>query len=112
MSTPVRRSVETRHQLELSIRVGPSSSPAFTDPFAISGRSSFEVVFAARARRYRLSTRIVVALMAGFGIGVLAAVMLPVPEAVRPWIVLPSAALLPIAVITHLLNQWLRCPSC
>jgi hypothetical protein len=101
-----------RRRFQFSVRVNSVLPPTFVDRFAAPGRYSFEAAFAPRARRYRLSTRIVVLLLAGFGLGLLAAAKLPVPEAVRLWIAVPSAALLPLAVLVHISNLRLRCPSC
>lgn len=96
--------------LQFFVRVNRPLPPTFVDRFATPGRPSFETAFAARARRYRLSTRIAIVLLVGFALGLVAAVTLPVPA--RPWIALPSATLLPLAVLIHLVNLRLRCPSC
>jgi Zn finger protein HypA/HybF involved in hydrogenase expression len=101
-----------RRRLQFFFRINPGLPPTFVDRFATTGRRSFEAAFAPRARRYRRSTRIVIVLLIGFGLGSLAAINLPVPENARLWIVLPSAALLPLAVLIHLVNLRLRCPSC
>ena len=101
-----------RHHFHLSLRINPGAPPAFVDRFTGPGRQSFEAVFAARAQRYRLTTRIVVLLLVGFGVGMLAAVKLPVPEASRARMALLSAALLLLAVFVHFLNRRLRCPRC
>src|SRR4030095_11991241 len=61
---------------------------------------------------YRLSKRIVVVLLVGFGLGMVAAMKLPVPEGARLWIAAPFMVLLPLAVLVHLVNLRLRCPSC
>lgn len=101
-----------RRRWQFFVRISSGLPPSFVDRFAMPGRHSFEAAFAARARRYRLSTRIVIVLLVGFALGLLAAVNLPVPEAARLWIALPSAALLPLAVIVHVANLRLRCPAC
>ena len=102
----------TRRRFQFSLRINTGRPSTFVDRFATSGRHSFEAAFAPRARRYRLSTRLAVVLLIGFAVGLFAAVKLPVTEGVRMWIVLPSAALLPLAVFVHLINLRLRCPSC
>jgi len=63
--------------LQFFFRVNPGLPPTFVDRFATPGRHSFEAAFAPRARRYGRSTRIVIALLIGFGLGSLAAVKLP-----------------------------------
>jgi hypothetical protein len=79
--------------LQFFVRINSGLPPAFKDCFAMPGRYSFEAAFARRARRYRLSNRIVIALPVGFMLGLFVVVELPMPEAMRLWIVLPSAAL-------------------
>ena len=101
-----------RTRLQFFFRVNSGLPPTLVDRFATPGRSSFEIAFALRARRYRLSSRIVVLLLVVFALGLLAAVSLPVPEVARVWIALSSAALLPLAVVIHFVNLRLRCPSC
>ena len=76
------------------------------------GRHSFEAAFARRARRYRLSNTIGIGLMVAFALGVLAAAKLPIPETARMYLALFSTALVPLAVIMHIFNLRLRCPSC
>src|SRR3954469_5313276 len=87
----------------------PSS---FVNYFSKPGRYSFEAAFGQRARRYRRSNRIAVGLSLGFGLGVGTAVVLPVSEPVRFRIALLSAAMMPLALLLHLSNLRLRCPSC
>jgi hypothetical protein len=101
-----------RRRLQFFVRVNSGLPATFVDRFTAPGRYSFQAAFAPRARRYRLSTRIVVGLLLGFGFGILSAMNLPVSESSRLWIVLPSALLLPLAVLFHLSNLRLRCPSC
>jgi hypothetical protein len=101
-----------RHHLQVSFRLNTGLPHTFVDRFATPGRHSFEAAFANRARRYRLSTRIVILLLVGFALGVLAAMNLPVPEGVRLGIAIASTALLPVALLVHLVNLRLQCPSC
>jgi hypothetical protein len=105
---PMQRS----RRLQFSIRINSGPPPPAVDCFAAPGRHSFEAAFSRRARRYRMSSRIVVVLLVGFALGLLAAVNLPMPEAARGRIALLSAALLPLAVVIHFANLRLRCPSC
>jgi len=98
-------------RLRFFFRVNAGLPPTFVDRFDTAGRS-FEAAFAPRARRYRLNTRIVIVLLLGFALGLVGAVTLPVPEAARGWIALPSATLIPLAVLIHFVNLRLRCPSC
>ena len=86
-------------RLRFFFRVNAGLPPTFVDRFT-AGRS-FEAAFAPRARRYRPNTRIVIVLLLGFALGLVGAVTLPVPEAARGWIALPSATLLPLAVLIH-----------
>jgi len=104
--------VITRRRFHFVVRINGGLPPTFVDRFSTPGRHSFEAAFARRARRHRLSTRIVLSLLIGFGLGLSAAAMLPVSEVARLWIVGLSAALLPIAVLVHVVNLRLRCPSC
>jgi hypothetical protein len=101
-----------KQRLQFFIRVNQEPPISFVDRFASPGRHSFEAAFAPRSRRYRLSTRIAIVLLVGFAFGLFAAVGLPLSESARVRIVLPSVALLPLAVLIHLLNLRLRCPSC
>src|SRR5262245_31328087 len=101
-----------RHRLQFFLHLGHALPTDFVDHFTMPGRRSVAGVFAHRARRYRLTHWIVIALMVAFGLGGLAAVKLPVPEDARLWIALSSVALLPLAVLIHIVNLWLRCPSC
>ena len=105
----MRRS--TTH-FQFLLRVNPGPMPAFADRFSAPVRHSFEAAFARRARRYRMSNRIALLLLVGFALGVLAAGNLQVPEGVRVWIALTSAALIPLAIVIHVTNLWLRCPAC
>ena len=62
--------------MQFFFRVNPGLPPTFVDRFAAPGRR-FEAAVAPRARRYRLSTRIVIVLVVGFALGLLAGVKLP-----------------------------------
>jgi len=107
-----RGTVIRQFRSQFFIRINAAPPPIFVDRFAESGRTSFEAAFARRARRHRISGRAVVLLLVGFALGLLAAVKLPVSEAARMGIALASATLLPLAVLVHLINLRLRCPSC
>jgi hypothetical protein len=100
------------HRLQFFFRVNTGRPPTFVDRFDTGGRRSFEADFAPRARRYRNSNRIVIVLLICFALGTVAAGMFPAPEGALVWIVLPFAALLPLAVLIHFINRWIRCPSC
>ena len=99
-------------RLQFFVRINSGLPPTFVDRFTAPGRYSFEAAFAPRARRYRRTNRIGVGLLVGFGVGLLSAVNLPVSDSSQLWIALPSALLLPLAVLVHLINLRLRCPSC
>jgi hypothetical protein len=103
---------KVQRRLRFSFRLAPSMPTTFVDHFSTPGRHSFEAAFAPRGRRYRLSKRILILLFVGFGLGVFAAMQLPVSPAVRLWIVIPSVTLLPLSLLVHFLNLRLRCPSC
>jgi len=101
-----------RFQLQLSVRINGDLPPDFADRFTVPGRRRFNAAFASRARRYRLSNRIVIALLIGFGLGLFVAVKLPVLEKTRLWIAVAFALFLSLAIVIHLSNLRLRCPSC
>jgi hypothetical protein len=101
-----------RHRFQFFIRLSPGLPTNFPDRFTSPGRYSFEAAFAPRARRYRSSNRLVIMLLVGFALGTMTTMILPVREPARLWMVAASMALLPVAVIIHFVNRWLRCPSC